>query len=404
MKHIYLLAALLMATHLIQAQGSAENDLTLSDVAYANYQPDTDTNYRHLEYSIYHYSQIRPFTFSGIATNSGSNTQSGVQLKVTISNNWSYSETLFSDTFSLAPAMDQEIYIEDYTPPNQLGDYSISYELMSDAQDENLADNFGEKAFEISWSIMARDHGVSTGGFTDFSEIFQNGFKVGSFFHIEETITLVCIYVALSDLSIEGTWYNTQLLDSEFNFMVETPAMPVNNSQVNSVGEGNFVKTCLEEYVELEAGEDYFIAFVDFGLNDAVVAVENGVEPNSSFVRSGAQALKSLDVKPMIRMGFYGLCDCISGIESKVQVDASNLYPNPASDQLRLEYTLLESTQLEMTITDVNGKMVHRESTGKLPVGEHRSTFDIKHLPRGMYALNIILEGEVITNKFMVQR
>lgn len=109
----------------------------------------------------------------------------------------------------------------------------------------------------------------------------------------------------------------------------------------------------------------------------------------------------------MIRLGMHEACRnhlCTVGINSNVQNIDINLYPNPAIDQITLEYNLLESAPVEIRITDINGRVVLQENTGNLPVGEHQSEFNIQHLPPGVYALNLIHSGEVISNKFVVQR
>lgn len=350
---------------------------------------------------------MRPLTLRGTATNSGSNTQSGVQLKAIVGSTQGYSDTLYSDTISLTPGMSQEILIPDYLPPGQIAEYAISFELMSDSLDENPDDNFGEDGFEISVHTFARDRGVSEGDF----KIQEGGFEIGSFFHFENSIEVNCLYAGITAHSDLGAYVGLYLRNDQFEYLYDEGfiiyALPP-----NSEGSLHFDGFCLNEGLMLNGGEDYFASIAHYGgPNQVAVAVENDAEPNSSFIYYDIEGMDEWvpsNVKPLIRMGFSQTClynlGCIGGVESKEQIVVSSIYPNPASHNLRLEYTLLESTPIEITITDVNGRIVQRESQGRLPVGEHQLTFDIQHFTPGMYALNMIVEGEVIAQKFVVQR
>ena len=105
----------------------------------------------------------------------------------------------------MAPETEQEILIPDYLPPAEIAHYSISYELMSDSLDENPADNFAEKEFEISEVEYARDRGVSEGAFTDF----DGEYELGSFFYLEaedDSVKTYCIHFALSNLTTPGVF------------------------------------------------------------------------------------------------------------------------------------------------------------------------------------------------------
>jgi|GEM_PF-2469716 hypothetical protein len=79
------------------------------------------------------------------------------------------------------------------------------------------------------------------------------------------------------------------------------------------------------------------------------------------------------------------------------------VYPNPASNQLTIEYpTVSDNSALSLTIYDMLG---HNMATWNLPSSETTATENISALPTGMYLYiinsgdNIVMRGKVIVQK-----
>ena len=66
-----------------------------------------------------------------------------------------------------------------------------------------------------------------------------------------------------------------------------------------------------------------------------------------------------------------------------------NAYPNPASDRVMLQYTLAESADVEVVVTDMAGRTLLRRTEGSQQGGSHLMELDLSALPAGMYLCHL---------------
>lgn len=64
-------------------------------------------------------------------------------------------------------------------------------------------------------------------------------------------------------------------------------------------------------------------------------------------------------------------------------------YPNPVSDRMMLQYTLAESAEVEVEITDMTGRTLLCRTEGRQQGGSHLVELDLAHLPAGMYLCHL---------------
>jgi hypothetical protein len=92
-----------------------------------------------------------------------------------------------------------------------------------------------------------------------------------------------------------------------------------------------------------------------------------------------------------------------AGVSVAEQVDAGvafSFYPNPASENITLNYSLTESTKVSYTIFDLTGKQVQSESANRFP-GAQQQIIDINNLHAGTYLLSLNSNGKIITKRFV---
>lgn len=138
--------------------------------------------------------------------------------------------------------------------------------------------------------------------------------------------------------------------------------------------------------------------------------------PNSAIVISGMSPAFSLLADPV--NGFTGTVDITltasdgakqstetftltvdncTNIELPAFAQSMKLYPNPAADQLRLDFAnLIEFERAE--VLDLNGRLIQREN-----VGQFLQTYalDLAEMPAGVYFLRIQAEGTSFSRKFV---
>ena len=78
------------------------------------------------------------------------------------------------------------------------------------------------------------------------------------------------------------------------------------------------------------------------------------------------------------------------------------VYPNPVSSALNLAFDLQNAMDVNITVTDLSGKVVYTNKSLKGSVGTNVMTIDTKAMNNGMYVLNVISDNNVVSKKFTV--
>lgn len=78
-------------------------------------------------------------------------------------------------------------------------------------------------------------------------------------------------------------------------------------------------------------------------------------------------------------------------------------YPNPAIDNATMELTIANAGNAVVRVYDLNGKLVYSENMGRLAEGIHTRTIDCQRLQRGMYLVNVVVNGQKATSKLIVR-
>ncbi len=77
-----------------------------------------------------------------------------------------------------------------------------------------------------------------------------------------------------------------------------------------------------------------------------------------------------------------------------------HLFPNPVTSVVNLNFPLNRSTHLMYTITDALGQTMMQENIGKI-AGNHSQQIDIDQLGSGLYFINISLNDQPLTLRFI---
>ncbi|MEM9888715.1 MAG: T9SS type A sorting domain-containing protein, partial [Bacteroidota bacterium] len=79
------------------------------------------------------------------------------------------------------------------------------------------------------------------------------------------------------------------------------------------------------------------------------------------------------------------------------------VFPNPFSSTTNIQFHLAQAGDVVLTITDMNGKVVHQQQYLDLPNGEYQHQFEANHLPDGMYFLHIRSAEEQVVKQLIIQ-
>jgi len=90
----------------------------------------------------------------------------------------------------------------------------------------------------------------------------------------------------------------------------------------------------------------------------------------------------------------------VSVSEQTIDAVTFSFYPNPANENITLNYSLTESAKVSYTIFDLTGKQVQTDSANRFP-GAQQQTIDINNLHAGTYLLSLNTNGKIITKRFV---
>lgn len=90
----------------------------------------------------------------------------------------------------------------------------------------------------------------------------------------------------------------------------------------------------------------------------------------------------------------------VSVSEQTIDAFTFTFYPNPAGENITLNYSLTESSKVSYTIFDLTGKQIQTDSANRFP-GAQQQIIDINNLRAGTYLLSLNTNGKVITKRFV---
>ena len=97
--------------------------------------------------------------------------------------------------------------------------------------------------------------------------------------------------------------------------------------------------------------------------------------------------------------------DCVESVDIEDLTEISNMkiYPNPSqgNQAIELEFSVQQPTPLFLSIYDLSGRMVQRE-TFRAETGTHHHSIQPKGLAPGMYTIQLVSEGKAKTIKWII--
>ncbi|HLG02581.1 MAG TPA: T9SS type A sorting domain-containing protein, partial [Bacteroidia bacterium] len=98
----------------------------------------------------------------------------------------------------------------------------------------------------------------------------------------------------------------------------------------------------------------------------------------------------------------------VNDIVTVRELDAANLFslnvfPNPATDQVTVSYSLSGVKDVEITLMDELGRVVRIDSHGKKAAGEYTAQISLSSFARGVYYIRV-KAGEAVETKTVIIR
>jgi hypothetical protein len=345
--------------------------------------------------------QVAPIDFSANILNNGTQTLNNVTLNVAVNGT---SAGTSNSTVIPSLGTDSLAMSVQYTPSSSApATYVVTQNITSTEVDDVPTNNtISNVTFSTTNYIYARDNNTVSGTtYTDAAGTL--GFETGNLFEIFADQTVEAIDIRLTGGS-GGTPVGTEIyarlysIDASGNFVYAAESAPITvaGSNLNT----NVVMELIPS-VDLVAGEAY-LAVV--GSYDPALVVANAgtTAPQTSFFLDGNDIASSTlyyqTNVPWVRLNF----DPAVGIEEKSNdVFAANIYPNPTTGISSVNFKIAASSAVNVTVTDVTGKVIDVLMDEASVSGEQTLTFDASAYANGAYYVTIATDASTVTRKFM---
>jgi len=346
------------------------------------------------------------------AFNAGAEPLTGVFLEVNITGPSGFDQTINSATVSMLPGEEMNLITAPFTPPAVPGTYTLTYTLQSNEEDANLADNTATRSFMISDGEYARDSGVIS-GFAAVQSL--EDYKGGPGFYMINSATLYCIGAAIAGNSTEGASFEYELREAAGDVPVVAASSigTIAPDMLNTAATSNFT------YLSIDGGSfplnqdlEYIVTMHSFSSEGiAAPAISTGTAPDFTSYVWGPLSSVGTPCDPcytgsifMVRMGLsQEFCNMAVNVEELASLNVRNMYPNPTVGMTTVEYTLLETSKVQMYLFDVMGRIVMSKDMGAQQVGEHRFEFDFSHVASGSYTFALEVNGKY-TSQSLVKK
>ena len=93
----------------------------------------------------------------------------------------------------------------------------------------------------------------------------------------------------------------------------------------------------------------------------------------------------------------------VSPLAGEEQNDnAVNVFPNPASEQLIIEFLATSSTNTNITLSDLSGRVLQQKNIKT--TGNHQEIFDVKQYSAGSYFLKFNIDEQIFVRKVIIMK
>lgn len=98
---------------------------------------------------------------------------------------------------------------------------------------------------------------------------------------------------------------------------------------------------------------------------------------------------------------FHNKGQTSTSVEDIISVGSVEVLPNPAKDQVVINFSLSQSGRAEISLWDLSGKNIASHQLGHLEEGMHNHSLDISSLASGIYLLELSSKGERIVKQLV---
>ena len=246
--------------------------------------------------------------------------------------------------------------------------------------------------------LWANAYGTTSGDFSySVRQTFDKGYIIsGSTYHFG--VTLYDAYLIKTDSMGSEVWSNTfgVLGQNEYGYSVEQ----TNDSCYIILGNAGGINNDIYLIKTDKNGNS--------GCNESdPLTITNAVVGSvfSSTTNTNLASISAINAYPIIGRGGITTTLCYStGInESHIDNETLNIYPNPATNQITMEFDLAETKNTFIEIKNLLGQTVENITNTAFSKGANKIEIEINEFSKGLYFIQLQSGNKIINKKFVKQ-
>ncbi len=361
-------------------------------------------------------AQVTDMTFEATVYNNGSQDQTNAQLDVGITSPLVFNGS--STPINVPSGATSEFSLNGLNP-GSIGVYDIQYNVYDPSTtDITPGDNLMTSSFERTSYIFAKDTNILNGWYGHWDDD-GDGLKDPKEFlpryDVVNPMIVESLLVVLMDQTPVGQeiYYNMTIDDGAGNqvlvfdgLTIPIPSYTVTAADLTSTA-GSEVWIDLPYPIDIAvpvgaSGEFYPV--VGYSIDSMFMAVSGTALDTTNFINvfgsTAGQTPYFIEDVPMIRIGVKP-----NGLEEEdAAYFLSQNVPNPFNALTQIPFRLDKSADVDLLISDLMGKVIERKSLGRLSTGQHTIEFDGGKLAAGFYNYSLMVNGQQITKRMIVER
>ena len=380
-------------------------DLSIGDV----YTGDIIQDY---EYTMTPLEQAHPINLGASMTNLGGAVAENAILhaEVFLDGGTDPVYTGDSDPINLTQGFTDLVWIFSDFVPSEIGEYTVTYEVLQDSTDLIPADNTSTKPFMITDYTWANDDYNNIN--TDFDGALgtvtaQDEWILGTSFTVFEPGTqFQAASVSFGSGTTEGANIAMTLWRIGDNIEYITDSDYTITEDDASTFNTNFSAIEMDDQVELEVGTTYIIGLQHIsGQGQVVVDCATFDNDFSTFIYGAYGAGGATDwfvfddISPAIRL----MTDDIESVNenSELNLSVGQNFPNPINGKTNIPFELKKSSDVTISILDITGKVVFEQNYGRFEIGNNTIELNNLDLGAGVYTYQVATEDFSVSRRLV---
>lgn len=366
---------------------------------------------------------VQGFGFYQNYENIGSSSQNNVRTAVNVTLNGS-SVYNGNSTGITAPVYSSGLlsYVDTWKP-TLVGKYIFTYTIEQNETDANLLNNVGRDSLVVTDSVYAREwFPVTTGlvatGLDDEGDVaFANQgteyFTIANLVDLPsgDTVTSISFRIDPAETRV-GAIISVNVLDFQRNPVFPSfpdgieytiTAQDLTNQWIHIP----FYSIPLSERILPSSRYYAAVSLVDnlTGQKDLSIRYYNNLPYGTLVKRPNGNPIWAFytGVCAVIRLNFAGFFPFSMEETATSTIQLSN-FPNPATHQTTVAFTLNQSTEASIRISDLTGKVVLTQYLGHCQEGLNQVNIDLSSFSNGVYLYTLIAGEQQITRKMSIQK